>query len=166
MKLRDALFLVHPKDKDAQRQAIFDKIVNRQLEVPYTWEVELSALGQQHFESDEDRKKAFALKWQELIESGKMGYMALMRNLSNILFFWGGCGVSASAVQQVIDRLSDARQVARSKQLPFGYLPAYREVEKVAPAHAVTVMNALEAAVIGIADGLLPLFKFYRTAIV
>lgn len=90
MKLRDALFLVHPKDKDAQRQAIFDKIVNRQLEVPYTWEVELSALGQQHFESDEDRKKAFALKWQELIESGKMGYMALMRNLSNILFFLGG----------------------------------------------------------------------------
>ncbi len=74
--------------------------------------------------------------------------------------------MSASAVQQVIDRLSDARQVARSKQLPFGYLPAYREVEKVAPAHAVTVMNALEAAVIGIADGLLPLFKFYRTAIV
>ena len=34
VKLRDALFLVHPKAKDEQQQALFDKIVNRQLEVP------------------------------------------------------------------------------------------------------------------------------------
>lgn len=143
VKLRDALFLVHPKAKDEQQQAIFDKIVNRQLEIPYTWEVEFSALGQQHFESDEAREKAFAMKWQELIESGKLGYMALMRNLRNIL----QCDVPASAMQQVSDRLSDARQVAQAKQLPFRYLSAYREIEKVNSVHTAMVMNALEAAV-------------------
>ena len=143
VKLRDALFLVHPKAKDEQQQTIFDKIVNRQLEIPYTWETELSALGQQKFESDEARVMAFAMKWQELIESGKLGYMALMRNLRNIL----QCDVSANAVQRVCNRLSDAGQVAKSKQLPFRYLSAYREIEKVHSTHTAMMMNALEAAV-------------------
>ena len=38
VKLRDALFLVHPKAKDESQQALFDKIVNNELETPYTWE--------------------------------------------------------------------------------------------------------------------------------
>ena len=46
IKLRDALFLVHPKSKDEAQQLLFDKIVNGRLETPYTWETELSALGQ------------------------------------------------------------------------------------------------------------------------
>ena len=143
VKLRDALFLVHPKAKDEQQQVIFDKIVNRQLEIPYTWETELSALGQQKFESDEARAMAFAMKWQELIESGKLGYMALMRNLRNIL----QSDVPVNAVQRVCNRLSDAVQVAKSKQLPFRYLSAYREIEKVNSANTPMMMNALEAAV-------------------
>ena len=143
VKLRDALFLVHPKAKDEQQQVIFDKIVNRQLEIPYTWETELSALGQQKFESDEARAMAFAMKWQELIESGKLGYMALMRNLRNIL----QSDVPINAVQRVCNRLSDAGQVAKSKQLPFRYLSAYREIEKVNSTNTAMMMNALEAAV-------------------
>ena len=143
VKLRDALFLVHPKAKDEPQQVIFDKIVNRQLEIPYTWETELSALGQQKFESDEARARAFAMKWQELIESGKLGYMALMRNLRNIL----QCDAPVNAVQRVCSRLSDAGQVAKSKQLPFRYLSAYREIEKVNSANTAMMMNALEAAV-------------------
>ena len=143
VKLRDALFLVHPKAKDEQQQVIFDKIVNRQLEIPYTWETELSALGQQKFESDEARAMAFAMKWQELIESGKLGYMALMRNLRNIL----QSDVPVNAVQRVCNRLSDAGQVAKSKQLPFRYLSAYREIEKVNSTNTAMMMNALEAAV-------------------
>ena len=70
VKLRDALFLVHPKAKDEQQQALFDKIVNRQLETPYTWETELSALGQQPFASDEEKTAAFRQKWEELVRSG------------------------------------------------------------------------------------------------
>lgn len=44
VKLRDALFLVHPKAKDEGQQALFDKIVQNTLQTPYTWETELSAL--------------------------------------------------------------------------------------------------------------------------
>jgi len=143
VKLRDALFLVHPKAKDEQQQALFDKIMNRQLEVPYTWETELSALGQQKFDSDEKKLEAVREKWEELINSGKLGYMAQMRNLRNIL----QADVSLLEMQKVANRLADAEQVAKSKQLPFRYLSAYREIEKVKSTHTTALMNALEAAV-------------------
>ena len=143
VKLRDALFIVHPKAKDAQQQALFDKIANRQLDTPYTWETELSALGQQKFESDEIRQEAFCEKWEELIHSGKLGYMALMRNLRNLL----QSKVSLQAMKEVANRLADAEQVARSKQLPFRYLSAYREIEGIVSTHTAMLMNALEAAV-------------------
>lgn len=143
VKLRDALFLVHPKAKDEHQQAIFDKIVNRELEIPYTWETELSALGQQHFDSEELKQAAFREKWEELINSGKLGYMALMRNLRNMLQI----GVSPAEMQVVAGRLADAEQVARSRQLPFRYLAAYRELEKVNSANVAELMNALETAV-------------------
>lgn len=143
VKLRDALFLVHPKAKDEKQQALFDKIVNRELEIPYTWETELSALGQQQFESEKLKQEAFRMKWEELINSGKLGYMALMRNLRNML----QADVSLPEMQTVASRLADAEQVARSKQLPFRYLAAYRELERVSSTHVATLMNALETAV-------------------
>lgn len=83
--LKDALFLVHPKAKDENQQAIFNKIANDALETPYTWEVELSVLGQAKFSDDAERKSAFKNKWEELIFSNKLGYMATLRNLRNIL---------------------------------------------------------------------------------
>lgn len=143
VKLRDALFLVHPKAKDAAQQAIFDKIASRQLDIPYTWETELSALGQQQFATDEQRQEAFREKWEELINSGKLGYMALMRNLRNML----QADVSLAEMQRVASRLSDAEQVAKAKQLPFRYLAAYRELEMVNTTHTIALMNVLEAAV-------------------
>lgn len=143
VKLRDALFLVHPKAKDEHQQALFDKIVNRELEVPYSWETELSALGQQQFDTEELKQAAFREKWEELINSGKLGYMALMRNLRNML----QAGVSPAEMQVVAGRLADAEQVARSRQLPFRYLAAYRELEKVNSANVAELMNALETAV-------------------
>ena len=143
VKLRDALFLVHPKAKDEGQQALFDKIVKGELETPYTWETELSALGQQKFESDEQKQEAFREKWEELIRSGKLGYMALMRNLRNML----QADVSLLEMQKVASVLSNAERVAKSKQLPFRYLSAYREIEKVDSTHTTALMNALEAAV-------------------
>ncbi len=142
VKLRDALFLVHPKAKDEQQQAIFDKIVNRQLEIPYTWETELSALGQQEFDSEEKKQEAFREKWEELIDSGKLGYMALMRNLRNML----QAGVSPIHIEHLCERLSKQEQVAKSKQLPFRFLSAYKEVLGVVSTSTSMVLDALEKA--------------------
>jgi len=124
IKLRDALFLVHPKAKDELQQGLFNKIVNNELQTPYTWETELSALGQLNFDSDEAKAIAFRAKWEELIDSGKLGYMALLRNLRNLQ----EAGVSYAHFQKVCATLADAEQVAKAKQFPFRYLAAYREL--------------------------------------
>lgn len=142
VRLRDALFLVHPKAKDEQQQALFNKIVSDTLDTPYTWETGLSALGQNKYPSAESRREAFRAKWEELIDSGKVGYMALMRNLRNIL----EAEVSAQHMSKVCAVLSSAEAVRRSKQLPFRYLAAYREVSKVTSVYAGMVIDALEAA--------------------
>ena len=143
VKLRDALFLVHPKAKDDAQQLIFNKITDRKLETPYTWETELSALGQQKFETPELKSAAFRQKWEELIISGRLGYMALLRNLRNIL----ESKVSAEKVSIVASILSDADQVAKSRQLPFRYLSAYRELKKIDSPDTPFLMSALELAV-------------------
>lgn len=142
--LRDALFLVHPKAKSDEQQMVFNKIAAKNLSVAYTWETELSALGQQKFENDKVKAAAFRAKWEELINSGKVGYMALMRNLRNII----EAGVSWDTMKKVCDILSDANAVAKSKQLPFRFLAAYREVKVLKADYVSMVLNALEDAVV------------------
>jgi 60 kDa SS-A/Ro ribonucleoprotein len=141
--LRDALFLTHPKAKSEDQQALFNKIVNNTLETPYTWETELSALGQQAFEGDAQRKAAFKAKWEELIASGQLGYMAMLRNLRNII----EAEVSGQYIQKVCDTLSDAQQVAKSKQFPFRFLAAFREIKEIESQYTTAICAALEQAV-------------------
>jgi len=144
VKLRDALFLVHPKAKDESQQTIFNKIAANELAVPYTWETELSALGQVKYENENAKAEAFKMKWEELIDSGKIGYMALMRNLRNIV----EAKVSTAHVRKVCDFLSNEKAVANSKQLPFRFLSAYREVKGLKSEYVTMILNALEDAVI------------------
>lgn len=142
VRLRDALFLVHPKAKDEAQQALFDKIAAGTLETPYTWETELSALGQQAFRSPIEKEIAFRAKWEELIDSRKLGYMAMLRNLRNIL----EVGVSAGHIANVCAFLSDSEQVRRSRQFPFRFLSAYIETANIHSVHTASVLTALEKA--------------------
>ncbi len=143
INLKDALFLVHPKAKDEEQQLIFNKIVEDNLQTPYTWETELSALGQNKFESEKAKKAAFTQKWEELIDSGKAGYMALLRNLRNIL----EAEVSLNYINRVCETISSKENVLKSKQLPFRFLAAYRELSRINSGYASKIMNALEEAV-------------------
>ena len=142
--LKDALFLVHPKAKDEAQQALFDKIAKDQLTVPYTWETELSALGRQKFETIELKQAAVKAKWEELILSNKMGYMATLRNLRNIL----EADVSKDALNKVCEYLGNAKAVAGSRQLPFRFLSAYRELKNLQKGRVSKVLEALEKAVL------------------
>lgn len=144
VKLRDALFLVHPKAKDDDQQALFDKIVVRTLATPYTWETELSALGQQTFATEEKKQEAVAAKWEEWISSGRLGYMALLRNLRNFL----NANVSKEKLAEVASRLSDEHEVLRSKQFPFRFLSAYRELRDDANGQTSLLLDALEKAIL------------------
>ena len=143
VRLRDALFLVHPNAKDEAQQVLFNQLVRGELPMPYTWETELSAVGQETYATDADRQTAVRQTWETLIASGKLGYMALLRNLRNIL----DANVAAETVERVCDTLADRFAVARSKQLPFRFLAAYREVKALPGGHVAGVLAALETAI-------------------
>ncbi|MFY7826652.1 MAG: TROVE domain-containing protein [Flectobacillus sp.] len=144
VKLRDALFLVHPKAKDLAQQVVFDKITQNTLSTPYTWETELSALGQLHFGSEKAKNKAFRAKWEELILSKKVGYMALLRNLRNML----ECNISDECLEMVLSYLSEENAVRTAKQLPFRYWSAYRELSNITDGRVIRVVDALEKAML------------------
>lgn len=131
IKLKDALFIVHPKPVSDGQQALFDKIVNDSLEVPYTWETELSAKGNN------------AEVWTELVNSGRLPYMALLRNLRNML----NAEVDTTVVKSVVRHLTSPEAVRKSKQLPFRYLSAFRELKGNSNPHTSMILNGIETAI-------------------
>ncbi|MCU0437376.1 MAG: TROVE domain-containing protein [Raineya sp.] len=151
VKLRDALFLIHPKGKDDAQQNLFNKIVSDTLETPYTWETQLSALGNQNFASEAEKQLAKAILWEELMQSGKIGYMATLRNLRNICLQG-----TEKSLDIALSLITNEVQVKKSKQLPFRYLSAYSEIEKIneqdmvfpeKKAKVADILKALEKAV-------------------
>lgn len=126
MKLRDVLCITHPKPKDKVCEELFRKVLENTLETPYTWETELSSRG--------NTKEV----WNELIASGKVGYMALLRNLANII-------ESGADIEPVLTTISSREQVLKSRQLPFRFLSAYRTLEHKQLMNA-KIHTALETA--------------------
>jgi 60 kDa SS-A/Ro ribonucleoprotein len=122
IKLRDVLFLVHAKPKDADQAETWKKLVDGTLESPDTWEVSLSAGA--------GKRETF----ERLIREGKLGYLALLRNLRNM----AEAGVDSSAVKNAILCRAGAGRV-----LPFRYVAAAR----ACPQYETTLDIALLAAI-------------------
>ena len=119
VKMTDVLRIVHPKAKSVEQGEIFQKLMEDNLEAPYTWEVELSKNGQ----LPENERKSKKDLWTELLESKKLGFMSLMRNARNII----EAGVDAKVMKaRVYDILSDPELIAKSKQLPFRFVSAIK----------------------------------------
>ena len=124
VKLRDALFLSHAKPKDSEQGAVWKKLIDGKLESPDTWEVELSA--------GKEKGETFA----RLIKEGKLGYMALLRNLRNMT----EANVDRALVSKALIDGADG-----SKALPYRFVAA----AKFAPAYADVLSDAMEKAVKG-----------------
>jgi len=108
------------------RQLAKDSLVN--------WEVLLS-----QFPKDK------AEVWKFLIETDQLGFMALLRNLRNIL----EAKIDGKHLQTVSLKLSNKDEVLKSKQLPFRFLMAYEVIKGasgVDSADANELMAAIELA--------------------
>lgn len=70
-------------------------------------------------------RKMDAQAWESVIP--QMGYMALLRNLRN----FDEAGVSDLVASQVIARLTDPEQVAKSRQFPIRFLSAIKELSSL-----------------------------------
>jgi 60 kDa SS-A/Ro ribonucleoprotein len=111
VRLRDVMFLTHPKP-GADAAGVWKEIADDAISAKDagTWEARLSA--------GEDKKEAFG----DLLRSGKLGYLALLRNLRNMI----ESGVDERLLRDAIVARKGARRV-----LPFRYVAAARAVPQL-----------------------------------
>ena len=122
VKLVDVVNLVHPVPTELNRVAL-NQLVADKLRSTDTWESRLSQAGQAD-ESEVNRSEMKAEAWAGLVRSRKIGYMALVRNLRNIL------EDAPQVVSEAADMLVQPELVRRSRLLPFRFVTARDELEK------------------------------------
>lgn len=93
VKLRDAMFLCHPKGVDEAQQSAFNQLAEGTLPTPDTWEVALSAATDKRAE------------WIRLIEEHKLGALAYIRNLRNM----SQAGVPVSMIRHGLKQVNTHR---------------------------------------------------------
>ena len=89
------------------------------LATPETWETQVSTKGNK------------AKTWEDLIDHNKLPFMAMLRNIRNLIL----AQVSQKHHQWVMRKLNDERAVVNSRQFPFQFFSAYdvlTELEKIA----------------------------------
>jgi hypothetical protein len=104
IKLRDVLFLSHPKPENQEQQDLWNRLVKGELKTPDTWEVELSAKG--------NNKES----WERLISEKKLGGLALIRNLRNMI----EKSVSRQSIKSALSEMKTERI------LPFRFIASAR----------------------------------------
>lgn len=104
VKLRDVLFLCHAKPKDEEQAEVWKKLIDGKLESPDTWEVALS--------SGKDKKET----WERLLSEKKLGGLALLRNLRNMI----SVNVSEDLIKKSLS------EIDVSRILPFRFISASR----------------------------------------
>ena len=104
VRIKDVLFLVHAKPKDADQEKVWKQLVDGTLPSPDTWEVSLSG--------GSDKREAF----ERLIQEKKLGGLALLRNLRLMQ--------KAEVSRETIARGLDAMRVDRI--LPYRFITAAR----------------------------------------
>lgn len=140
VSLVDVVNLVHPKANEKNSKAL-DELINGTLKSTETWEAKLSGAGQKAT-GEEDKMTLKADAWKELIESRKLPYFALLRNVRNII------EQAPEMVDKACDMLTDEKLISKSLVLPFRFITAVQEIEKLAQSKgAKKVLVALNKAV-------------------
>lgn len=121
--LRDVLFMVHAKPKNAEQDALWKRLIANELVVPDTWEVQLSGGA--------DKKETF----ERLIREEKLGYLALLRNLRNM--------AEAKCDPSLVNVAIVSRKGGAEKVLPFRYIAAARAAVQFVPAIDIALQAAI-----------------------
>ena len=132
VKLVDVVNLVHPSQTERNNGAI-EKLVNGNLKSFDTWEVELSAAG-----NDDEKKKEV---WLKLISENKLGYFALLRNIRNIV------KLHDDELKDIaLNALLNEDAIRKSLVLPFRYSTAYKELSSIDSKAMSAISRACEIA--------------------
>lgn len=130
VKFRDVMRLVHAKPDSEEQNALFGRILRQELAIADTWENEMVAGETGQTKTAEDKRAVFERQLRE----GKLGYLALLRNLRNMI----QADVSGDLIRDAILARRGAQRV-----LPFRYVAAAR----AAPQFEPILDQALRAAI-------------------
>jgi len=133
----DVVNLCHPKSTPS-----LSRLIKGTLKPAETWETKLTQAGQ-NAENAEDLKTLKKDAWKDLLSEGKLGTMALLRNLRNIMHQAPEC------VDMACEQLVNAEKIRKSLVLPFRFVTAYEEISKVNDVSTKiknTVLRAIEKA--------------------
>jgi 60 kDa SS-A/Ro ribonucleoprotein len=126
VRLRDVLFLSHPRPADEAQAALWKRLAENELATPDTWEVALSATGRDGAEKRE--------VWERLLAERKLGALALLRNLRNMQ--------QAAVSEEMV--LAALGAMKTDRVLPFRFLAAARTAPQWEEALEAAMFRALE----------------------
>jgi len=170
----DIVNLVHPHPSE-KMQDTFKKLMKGELKQFNTAEDKNTKAGQEVAEKVKSGKitkeegavelmEAKADNWKQLIEEGTLGYLALLRNLRNIVTV-----ASDEVFSKALEMLVDEKRVRKSLVFPhqidiaFEVLMTEDKVPQVRRTRLLTAVNkAYELAIPNLTD----LFTYGRTAVV
>jgi hypothetical protein len=125
VRIRDVLFLVHAKPKDADQAKVWKQLVDGELVSPDTWEVSLS--------SGKDKRETF----ERLMAENRLGGLALLRNLRLMQ--------KAEVPRKTIADAIDAMRTDRV--LPYRFITAARYAPDFEPELESAMLKSIKGLV-------------------
>ncbi len=125
VRIRDVLFLVHAKPKDAAQEKVWKQLIDGELAAPDTWEVSLSA--------GKSKRETF----ERLIAEKKLGGLALLRNLRLMQ--------NASVPRETIAAAIEAMRTDRI--LPYRFITAARYAPDFEPELETAMLKSIKGHV-------------------
>lgn len=120
IKLRDVLRLTHAKPADPTQAATWKQVTTRTLPTPDTWETELSA--------GKDKRAT----WERLLRERKLGGLAFLRNLRNMIAADVDLGLIRERFAQPFEKV-----------LPFRFIVAARHMPRLEPEIEGAMLRAI-----------------------
>lgn len=139
VKLIDLVNLVRPIPTTRNQEGL-KKLVANELRNTETWEAKMTAAGQ-HATDEAEKTELKAAAWAALLQSNKLGYMALLRNLRNI------AEQAPDLTPSVVSRLTDKNAITKSLVLPFRFVTAIEEIQKTNLENKNALVRALNKAI-------------------
>lgn len=138
-KLVDLVNICHP---DMISKEAISKLMTGKLEASNTWETKLTQAGQTA-KTETEKAELKEEAWETLLTEGKLGYLALLRNLRNIAE-----QAKPEVLQVALNELTNPGKILKSLTLPFQYLAAIEAISdmRINP-HRNKILDALKEAV-------------------
>jgi len=137
VKTKDVLRIAHPEPKDAKQNVLYRYLRYGELNQELLPKIALKKnfLRKKELDAEAlDMMQRGSITWEvaiskfgnrkEVWEALDLPFMAMLRNLRNMLN-------AGANMKPVIEKLTDKEAVRKSKQFPFRFYSAYRELQEV-----------------------------------